>query len=279
MGAAVDIGEETTETGIGLPTAALCVRLFGPLRVESGGRAIALPPSRKVRALLGYLALAPRPVPRGRLCELLWDVASDPRGELRWCLTKLRGLFDAPGQQRLISDGERVGLDLSELDVDAVRFARAIEPALGAASIAELKLLTGMVEGELLEGLALERSPLFENWLASERQRFARWQVKGLLRLASLLPPDSEEMLDVLRKRLAAHALRPPGLCRSDDRAGGARRQGRDGKPAHLGNPRCSRARASTPRRCASPQAGQRASPARATRSRARRRQRAPALR
>jgi DNA-binding SARP family transcriptional activator/TolB-like protein len=203
----MDIGEETTEAGARLPPgdepSALRLRLFGALRVESGGRAVALPPSRKVRALLGYLALAPRPVPRARLCELLWDVASDPRGELRWCLSKLRALVDAPGDPRLITDGERVGLDLSALDIDAVAFARAIEPALTAGSIAELTLLARMVEGELLEGLALERSPLFEQWLSGERQRFQRWQVKALLRLASLLPPGSEEAADALRRRLA----------------------------------------------------------------------------
>ena len=203
----MDIGEKTTEAGArprpGDEPPALSLRLFGALRVESGGRALALPPSRKVRALLAYLALAPRLVPRTRLCELLWDVASDPRGELRWCLSKLRALVDAPGDPRLITDGERVGLDLSALDIDAVAFARAIDPALASASVAELMLLTRMAEGELLEGLALERSPLFEQWLLGERQRFQRWQVKALVRLASLLPPGSEAATDALRGRLA----------------------------------------------------------------------------
>ncbi len=205
MGTAVDNGEEMKAVAGGRPedTPGLRLRLFGPLRVERGGGAISLPPSRKVRALLGYLALAPRTVPRARLCELLWDVASDPRGELRWCLAKLRGLVDAPGQPRLIADRERVGLDLSALDVDAIRFAQAIEAALAGTSVAELKLLVEIVEGELLEGLALERSPLFDNWLASERRRFARWHARALVRLASLLPPDSEEAIAALRKRLA----------------------------------------------------------------------------
>jgi DNA-binding SARP family transcriptional activator len=52
---------------------------------------VKLPSSRKVRALLGYLALASRPVTRSQICELLWDVPNDPRGELRWCLSKIRG--------------------------------------------------------------------------------------------------------------------------------------------------------------------------------------------
>ncbi len=60
---------------------------------------MALPPSRKLRALLAYLALAREPVSRSQLCELLWDAPSDPRGELRWCLSKLRRLLDSPGRQ------------------------------------------------------------------------------------------------------------------------------------------------------------------------------------
>ncbi len=66
------------------------VRLLGPLAVRRHGVAAALPASRKVRALLAYLALAPHPVRRSQLCELLWDGPSDPRGELRWCLSKIR---------------------------------------------------------------------------------------------------------------------------------------------------------------------------------------------
>ncbi|MGO4816436.1 hypothetical protein AB4156_43790, partial [Cupriavidus sp. 2MCAB6] len=63
------------------------LRLLGPLKLLRAGAAETLPPSRKVRALLAYLALASRPVPRERLCSLLWQVPDDPRGELRWCLS------------------------------------------------------------------------------------------------------------------------------------------------------------------------------------------------
>src|SRR5437660_11686101 len=70
------------------------IQMLGSLQLVRRGRPVALPPSRKVRALLAYLALAPKPVARGPLCELLWDVPNDPRGELRWCLTKSGALLD-----------------------------------------------------------------------------------------------------------------------------------------------------------------------------------------
>jgi DNA-binding SARP family transcriptional activator/tetratricopeptide (TPR) repeat protein len=164
---------------------------------------MALPPSRKVRAVLAYLALAPRPVPRTRLCDLLWDVANDPRSELRWCLAKLRPLIDAAGQPRLIADRDRIGINTAALDIDAIRFSGAIEGALAGSSVDELQALVAMIEGELLEGLTVDRSPQFDNWLAGQRHRFAQWHAKALARIAELLPGDCEEVLDVLRRRVA----------------------------------------------------------------------------
>jgi hypothetical protein len=59
------------------------VRMFGPLTILRDDVPLALPASRKVRALFAYLALAPNAVTRSKLCELLWDVPNDPRGAAR----------------------------------------------------------------------------------------------------------------------------------------------------------------------------------------------------
>ncbi len=57
----------------------LHVQLLGALTISRNGAALKLPASRKVRALLAYLALAPHAVPRSQLCELLWE-----RRVLKW---------------------------------------------------------------------------------------------------------------------------------------------------------------------------------------------------
>src|ERR1700749_776352 len=105
------------------------VRVLGPVGVSRGAAVVPLPRSRKVRALLGFLALSPSAVSRARLCGLLWDVPNDPRGELRWCLSKLRGVLDDPERRRVLtSEGNLIALDLSDCVVDAViveRIARA----------------------------------------------------------------------------------------------------------------------------------------------------------
>src|SRR5690242_3440095 len=62
----------------------LTIRTLGPMQIERNGRAVAIPASRKARAILGFLILSPRPVGRQRLCEMFFDVPDDPRASLRW---------------------------------------------------------------------------------------------------------------------------------------------------------------------------------------------------
>lgn len=99
----------------------LHVRVLGPVVICRNGVQRALPPSRKVRALLAFLALEPNPASRSRLCDLLWNVPNDPRGELRWCLSKLRGLVDDAEHRRVVTSArDLIALDLSDCFVDAL---------------------------------------------------------------------------------------------------------------------------------------------------------------
>jgi DNA-binding SARP family transcriptional activator/TolB-like protein len=174
------------------------VLLLGPLQVIRNGSPQPQPPSRKVRALLAYLAMAGRPVSREKLCELLWDVADDPRGELRWCLTKLRPLVDGTAAIRLIADRKQVQVDADALDVDALRVAREAQLALSRGSSSDLRSLLALFRGDFLEGLSVERAPSFENWLAGQRHRFGQLRQHLLERLSALLPP--EDRIEVLRE-------------------------------------------------------------------------------
>ncbi len=87
----------------------LQVRLLGRMAVVRDGDEVALPASRKVRALLAHLACSATEVSRSRLCELLWDGPDDPRGELRWCLSKLRSVLDDADHSRVVTKGDTVG--------------------------------------------------------------------------------------------------------------------------------------------------------------------------
>ena len=176
------------------------VLLLGPFHVIRKGAHSPEPPSRKVRALLAYLAMAPRPVTREKLCELFWDVADDPRSELRWCLSKLRPLVDCSTTKRLIADRKQVSLDTSSLDVDALIVARNAQKTLTSPSPNDLRSLLALFRGDFLEGLSIGRAPSFENWLASQRHRFGQLRQQLLERLSSILPPESDNRIELLRE-------------------------------------------------------------------------------
>ncbi len=169
---------------------ALELRLLGALTVSRGGVVIALPASRKVRALLAYLALSPRPITRSRLCDLLWDVPRDPRGELRWCLTKIRNLVDTPGRGRIETHGDTVRLDLSDCLVDAAEIARAVEDGIERLPAERLRGLAAMFSGEFLDGLELGRSPVFDAWMAAHRRRLHGCHAGVLEHLVRIVPRD-----------------------------------------------------------------------------------------
>jgi DNA-binding SARP family transcriptional activator len=166
------------------------VRLLGPMAVSRGGAALRLPSSRKVRALFAYLALAPHPVTRSRLCDLLWDVPQDPRGELRWCLSKIRGLVDEPDRGRVGAQADTIRLDLSGCHVDAIEISCAVAEGIERLSAERLKALSAMFAGEFLDGLEIDRSPIFEIWLTAERRRFRSCRVAVLEYLAQIVPGD-----------------------------------------------------------------------------------------
>src|SRR5687768_705151 len=149
-----------------------------------------MPASRKVRALIGYLALASRPPNRSQICELLWDVPNDPRGELRWCLSKIRGLVDEKGRKRVIADGSSIRLDLTECLVDTLEVTRAPEHGIQKLGVERQRELAKLFGGELLEGLEIARSPMFDAWITAERRRFRGIQTVLLENLARALPPD-----------------------------------------------------------------------------------------
>ena len=175
------------------------VLLLGPLQVIQKGAELSLPPSRKARALLAYLAMAPRPVTREKLCELFWDVADDPKSELRWCLSKLRPLVDGPTTTRLIADHEQVRIDTNSLDIDAISVARSTQKTLASGSPRDLQSLRALFRGDFLEGLSVKRTSLFENWLAGQRHRFGQLHQQLLERLGAVLPSESDDRIEVLR--------------------------------------------------------------------------------
>ncbi|MCT7374175.1 BTAD domain-containing putative transcriptional regulator [Chelativorans salis] len=172
--------------------------MLGPLRVDRADAALDLPASRKVRALLAYLALASRKVSRTRLCELFWDVPNDPRGELRWCLSKLRHVLDEPERHRVLTSNDMVSLDLRDCFVDVIEIAAAASLGIEKLDEEGLRTLSDLFSGDFMEGLEIDRSPQFDTWLATQRRRFRACHMAVLEHLIERLPVGSEEIFPLL---------------------------------------------------------------------------------
>ncbi len=183
--------ETRVESELSNRAEAIHVRLLGPMAVSRGGVSLPLPASRKVRGLLAYLALAPHPIQRSQLCELLWDVPNDPRGELRWALSKIRSIIDEPGRRRVATREDTVKLDLTDCFVDVLEVARMVQPGIEALDRERQGALSELFAGDFLEGLEIERNPLFTTWLASERRRL-RSQHAAVLECLAKSSPDNE---------------------------------------------------------------------------------------
>lgn len=180
----------------------LVVNVLGSLAISSESLAVDLPASRKTRALLAYILLTDRPQRREHLCDLLWDEGpDDPRGALRWSLSKLRPVVDR-GRRRLIADRETVAIDREDIVVDLQRAHQALdaEPPVASELLAALVAL----REPLLAGLDMSRHERFAIWLAAERAAAERLRRSLLHRLVVSIALSPEDRLPWAREWLDA---------------------------------------------------------------------------
>lgn len=157
--------------------------MLGELAVFRDGEPLALPASKRARALLAYLALTTRPHRRDRLCEVFWDVPDDPRGALRWALSKLRGVVNDNDADRLIADRERVALETATVDIDVHQLTAELKQE--GLPIERLQQIAEKLREPLLAGIDLSDQALFQQWLIAEREDTRRLLIATLCLLGS----------------------------------------------------------------------------------------------
>jgi DNA-binding SARP family transcriptional activator/predicted ATPase len=178
-----------------MEAAALELNFLGELAVLREGRRLTLPPSRKTRALLAYLALNQRAFRREHLCELLWEIPDDPRGSLRWSLSKLRHLVDGENRQRIIADRLTVAFDSSDVSIDVAALKTLVEEDLDRVAIERLEAAAARFCGTPLEGLELPDFHDFDSWCNAERESAVRAQQKLLTTLVRRTGGDPQRAL------------------------------------------------------------------------------------
>ena len=181
----------------------LGIRLLGELDLGEGTQR--LPPSRRTRALLAYLAVERRAHSRQRLCDLFWGGPNDPRAALRWSLSKLRAVLP------LETSGEHVQLG-AEVASDVAFVQEAL--ARGAASLATAELVdvARLFRGEPLEGLDIRDCFQFQEWLLATREHLRACEISVLQELVKRLrESDPAAALAYARKRVAIDPLLEAG--------------------------------------------------------------------
>ncbi|MFC4314113.1 ATP-binding protein [Steroidobacter flavus] len=189
----------------------LQLKFLGELEVVRNGERLELPASRKTRALLAYLALNRRPFRREQLCEMFWDIPDDPRGSLRWSLSKLRRLVDDEAQPRIRADRNAVAFDPAGaiIDIDELKALSAAD--LEARPLETLEAAAHHYLGIPLEGLDLPDFQDFSAWRTAECDAVRRSQTHLLSTLIRRLADDPERALP--------HARALVNIDPSDERA------------------------------------------------------------
>jgi len=181
--------------------AGLEFRFLGDFEVRKSGTVLPLPPSKKTRALLAYLSLQSRQFRRDQLCQLLWEIPDDPRGSLRWSLSKLRRLVDEDGRERVLGDRERVGFDAEGIWIDTRELRQLVAGGLSQVSTEVLVGAAARFRGNMLEGLEFSSFHTFHAWCVAERDQALRDQAALLTELVARFGAEPERAIPF------AHAL------------------------------------------------------------------------
>jgi DNA-binding SARP family transcriptional activator/pimeloyl-ACP methyl ester carboxylesterase len=188
--------------------AQLQIKLLGELALFRDGREVTLPPSKKTRALLAYLAVSNRRLRRDHLCEVFWNAPDDPRAALRWSLTKLRPLInEGLDESCLKTDASSVLLDTSELDVDVPHVAHITARNAFSFTTSDLERSAARFRGRFLEGLELPRCPIFEAWRTFHADALDQTRLVILRTLAARLRDEPERAQPHVQALLSLHSI------------------------------------------------------------------------
>jgi pimeloyl-ACP methyl ester carboxylesterase/DNA-binding SARP family transcriptional activator len=138
--------------------------VLGEFSVSRGDQFLDLPRSKKTRALLAYLAVTGSPQRRERLCEMFWDIPDDPRGSLRWSLSKIRSILRTGECEPLEADRNTVLLRRQFVEIDFAQIAELTPAQLGQLTTPALQTMASLFRGRFLEDLSMPKCPEFEAW-------------------------------------------------------------------------------------------------------------------
>ncbi len=158
------------------------IHTFGGLRITRDGLPVAGFTTRKVEALLVYVACQGRPCPRETLADLLWDDRPQAQAQTNLRATLSRLNQHLPEALTIARHTIAVNPANVWLDVAALEAALANTPPDPAQTEEALTLYSG----DFLAGYVLRESRGFDDWLLLERERLRQRGMDGLEKLIGL---------------------------------------------------------------------------------------------
>lgn len=175
------------------------VRLLGGLEIDWGDRHDAGLESRKVDALFVYLLCHPgREMSREHLGALLWPERSpeSARRNLRQALYNLNhALTKVECRQYLHAERRSLSFELpTDAEIDTADFEDAVRRGLHRREPDEQALTHAaqLYRGEFLEGFSLPDSEPFDEWQATQRNRYREMAIQVLKTLSDHLQSQGE---------------------------------------------------------------------------------------
>ncbi|MDX1437281.1 MAG: BTAD domain-containing putative transcriptional regulator, partial [Anaerolineales bacterium] len=173
------------------------ITTLGRLAIELDGAPVTDLHSRKVEALLVYLAITGRPHPREVLADMFWDdlPQAQAMANLRVALTSLKKHLE-PYVEIL---RETVAIRHEQpWTLDARLIEQAVDDAAGQVvgdglgNIRQLEAALQLYQGDFLAGIYLQGARGFEEWATIQRENIRRTTVRGYEILADDSIPDGD---------------------------------------------------------------------------------------
>jgi DNA-binding SARP family transcriptional activator/tetratricopeptide (TPR) repeat protein len=174
--------------------------LLGDLRLITANGQDITPHSAKGRALLAYLALAPKgAADRGKIAGLMWSEGRDSKASLRQCVRELRNTLAAADVRILEADMHHIRLDVSKMWVDALELERLSE----SSDVSNLERMVALYRGDLIESIEISDTE-FDYWLRNQRSHLrdkaCGWLERALRQI--VVTSDAEALSRVTRALL-----------------------------------------------------------------------------
>src|SRR5690606_2052581 len=136
-----------------------------------------------------------RPQRRERLCEMFWEIPDDPRGALRWSLSKIRQIVENGDGSILEADRNTVHLNRGGILLDAAPLRGLGLRDIEALATDRLEALAGAFRGRFLDDLSLPRCPEFEAWRTAVGDELDVTRLRLLRLLVDRLASEPERAL------------------------------------------------------------------------------------